>query len=273
MGSIDQLRKPGEKFNFENFGNKVAELGLDGRTTEERVAQFRRMSVPDVAGLIDDLNQSLLGSRETLLADYTMKVGEQPTVPIEYRYDLFEKIIEMIQQAPERINPARIGDALGLAVVMLHPFKDGNGRTARAVGYVFQNEYDTPDRTENIAFYAGSRDEMREAGIQRRPIGYVPTMLPDKDQANPTHVLEYFQEIIFGSFLFLCSLLCPCLGLPPVQGSPNSQNQSANPLFRPVVLCDKWRIRLFKSSPAKFNVGQFPDQSVFRRNAIHDCQR
>lgn len=191
-----EIRRPTESLKFEDFGSKVAELGLSGSSPAERVAQLRAMNVEDVAGMLDELNMSLQGSAETLLAPYTQNIGEQIAIPVEYRYDVFEKIMDIIKQAPADINPARVGDALGLMVVMLHPFKDGNGRTARAVGYIFQPDFDTPDQVEDIAYYVQSREAARKKGEGKLPIGYAPTMPEGMDQTNPSDVIEYFRRLI-----------------------------------------------------------------------------
>lgn len=194
-----EIRRPGAELKGEQVTELVSELGLDGEMTSERLQQFRRMKIEDVADLLDQINHKLQGSEETLLSAATMKVGETSLIPVEHRYDLFEKVIAMLQEAPDNINPTRIGEALGLAVVMLHPFKDGNGRTARAIGYVFHNDYDTSDRTADMAFLTQSRDALRESGVANKPIGYIPRLREGRDPSNPDHVTEYFAELVEGS--------------------------------------------------------------------------
>ena len=191
-----EIRRPTEALKFEDFGSKIAELGLSGSSPKERAEQLRHMGVEEIAGLLDELNMGLQGSDETLLSSGTMKVGDTTMIPVEYRYDVFETVANIIKQAPADTNPARIGDALGLAVVMLHPFQDGNGRTARAIGYVFQPDFDTSDQVEDIAFYAQSREALRDNGGGFAPLGYIPRMPEGRDQSNPSDVIEYFHALL-----------------------------------------------------------------------------
>ena len=94
------------------------------------------MTIEGVAELFDMINKGMLGSEETMLSQKTMKIGEQELIPIEDRYDLFEDLVHKIQQAPRDIDPQRFADTIALMVTMLHPFIDGNGRTARMIGYL-----------------------------------------------------------------------------------------------------------------------------------------
>lgn len=201
------IRYPERQIEADDFRKMFEMHGVGGSNPRERVDSFRTLRVEDVAGLLDDINKGVLGSKETMLSGSTMKVGEQELVPVEARYDLFEQLVHKIQQAPEDIDPQRFGDSLALLTTMLHPFKDGNGRTARLVAYPFVTDeedgrtwYDNPGELESdFTFYAGSRDEMRRQGKNFRPIGYVPNLPPGADLSRPDDVLAYFDELLSGS--------------------------------------------------------------------------
>lgn len=189
-----EIRHPRERLTAGVYHNLVHDLGLVGDSPAERMESFRTMSVEDVAELLDMLNQQLQGSDETLLADSTMKVGGKPTVPLEHRYDLFESIVSKLQNAPKDINPARIGDALGLLVVILHPFHDGNGRTARMVGYAFQHQFDTDELEGDFAYFAQSR----ETAQGNRPYAYIPILPEGDNRTEPSDIETYFDEILYS---------------------------------------------------------------------------
>lgn len=88
-----------------------------------------------------------------------------------------------------------MADALALGVVLLHPFRDGNGRTARVFGLVFRDNYDAPSYEEDFAVVTEPRDVARERGgfvIN----GYIPRLQEGADQRNPAHVSEYLGSLL-----------------------------------------------------------------------------
>ena len=71
--------------------------------------------------------------------------------------------MRLIKESPDDVNPERLGDVAALGIVLLHPFQDGNGRTARIAGSIFHEEYD--DGWENnYGIVSESRDIARERG-------------------------------------------------------------------------------------------------------------
>ena len=171
---------------------------LPGSSAAERAASLANIETEDLAEMLDILNQKLQGSSETLLSATTKSVGGHKMVAVEHRYDLFEQIVQKIKHAAGHINPARLGDSLALLVVMLHPFKDGNGRTARLVGLVFQNEYDT-HLVDEFRVCSMSREKARQEGVRYLPLGYAPRMPHGADQSLPEDVSAYFDELLSGS--------------------------------------------------------------------------
>lgn len=201
------IRHPGEKFNAGSFRKCLERNGLVGETSLDRLNSFRAMDIEDIAGLLDEVNMGMVGSEETMLSPTTMKRhrnGEETGsfVPVEYRYDLFEEIMTKLKNSPDSMNPSRVGDALALAIGILHPFKDANGRTARVMGFAFSEYYSesSPDYDEDFNYLAQSRDELRKAGITNLPVSYVPSMSQQLDYNDPQSVIRYFDKLLDPSY-------------------------------------------------------------------------
>lgn len=184
-----------EKLSPEEFKNVIEQYGLTGSSPEERANSLKKMSPESLALLITDINRRLQGSSETLVHEQTMKVGEESVVPIEYRYDLFMSLTKKISESDANTNPERIGDALSLGLVILHPFKDGNGRTSRIFRLVFDESFDSSDFENNFNFLSESRDESRERG-GNIAIGYIPYFAEGQKQDDPEAVEDYFHRLL-----------------------------------------------------------------------------
>lgn len=160
-----EIKNPGEVLSAEGLKNLVAEAGIDGSTPKERADQFKNVSLEDFTGLIDKINKGVQGSADSL-----------------------------ILEDPDNVNPERLGDVAALGIVLLHPFQDGNGRTARIVGSIFHEEYD--DGWENnYGIVSESRDIARERGgfiIN----GYIPYLPEGKSQSNPEDVIAYLESLL-----------------------------------------------------------------------------
>jgi hypothetical protein len=139
-----ETNETGSEFTFDNLKSTLEAHGFNQNTAEERFDHLRNMSEEGIAFFMADVNRGLQGSDETLVHDKTMKIGETPTLAPEDRYDVFNRAIEKIKLS-DKINPARAGDVLALATVLIHPFKDGNGRTARMLGFMFRDDFDGPE--------------------------------------------------------------------------------------------------------------------------------
>ena len=190
-----EIKNPGEVLSAEGLKNLVAEAGIDGSTPKERADQFKNVSLEDFAGLIDEINKGVQGSADSLiLEDGVMKIGDKETIPVEYRYEVMSELMRLIKESPDDVNPERLGDVAALGIVLLHPFHDGNGRTARIVGSIFHEEYD--DGWENnYGIVSESRDIARERGgfiIN----GYIPYLPEGKSQSNPEDVIAYLGSLL-----------------------------------------------------------------------------
>lgn len=162
-----------------------------------RMEAFKERSDEEIALFLADINRSLQHEEESQYAEGMVRVGDSDTVAVEHRYDTFTAIMEELRGAPKNISPARFGDALSLGVVLLHPFKEGNGRTARMLGYMFRDWYDDKlEYAEDFPFYAGSRDEKRAAGIGMKPVGYIPVLPEGRERSDPQAVVEYIHELL-----------------------------------------------------------------------------
>lgn len=179
---------------FAELQEMTSGYGITGANPIERLRSLKQMSEEGVALFLTDMNRRLQGSDGSLVHNGTMKVGETPTIAPEDRYSIFSSIIDQIRRMPSDTNPARVGDTLALTTILLHPFKDGNGRTARMLGLIFRDNYDDPDASEVFAKLAASREQIRATGADT-VISYAPE-LPKEAQSDPTAVGQYLSTLL-----------------------------------------------------------------------------
>ncbi len=169
--------------------------GLEGGSPKERLDSLRNQSKESLALFMTDLNARLNGSEGSLVHEDAMKIGDKQTVAPEDRYDLFSSIVEKVRNCPEDVNPARVGDTLALTTVLLHPYKDANGRTARMFGYIFRDDIDGLDGQEDFNTLVEPRDQARERGGFTIN-GYIPYVGEGTDQSDPTVVSGYVDKLL-----------------------------------------------------------------------------
>lgn len=185
-----------ELLTADGFQEMVEIHGLDGETASERIGKLKQKGVMDIAVFLDAINRSVQGSETSRInTEKVMRIGEQETIDPSQRYDVFTKLIQDIQETPDTVNPARVGDVLALGVVLLHPFEDGNGRTARSIGLLFRDEYDSPDYQADFTALSESRDDARARG-GFLPYGYTPRFPDGFDQTDPTQVSGYLESLL-----------------------------------------------------------------------------
>lgn len=192
-----EIKNPTEKLNAEGLRTLMGEkYGLDGLSAELRVHQLKQLPVETIHAFIDDLNKSLQGSQDSLeKTDTAMKIGSATTIHPEHRATVLEGIIGVIKASPDTIHPSRIADVLAMTVVMLHPFEDGNGRTSRAIGLAFRDEYDTEEYYEDFNALTESRDDARKRGGFLL-YGYTPRLPAGFDQSDPIQVGDYLANLL-----------------------------------------------------------------------------
>lgn len=190
-----EIKHARDQLEFIELQTMLTEYGLYGHNSRERLDALRETSKENLALFITDMNRRLQGSDETLVHENTMKIGERQTIDPSDRYDIFTSAVDKIQKTAGEINPERIGDTLALVTVMLHPFKDGNGRTARLIGFIFRDDFDAPDATETFTALVEPRDLARERGgfiIN----GYIPYVGEGVDQSKPDEVGGYLDKLL-----------------------------------------------------------------------------
>jgi len=192
-----EIQRPTERLDAEAYRSLLEKAGLTGESPAERIEQLKTMSAERVAVLLTTINKLAQGSKDHLLNKATaMKIGETPTLAPEYRYDVFMDLIRDIQATPDDVNPSRVADALALGTVLLHPFHDGNGRTARLIGLTFRDSFDKPEEyAADFATVAEPRDEARRRG-GFMIYGYVPHLPEGADQSNPRDVSAYLHSLL-----------------------------------------------------------------------------
>lgn len=146
--------------------------------------------------MLEDINKSVQGSADSLVSqDKAIKIGSSETIKPEDRYGVFSRLIEDIKNAPDDVSPERVGDTLALGVVLLHPFHDGNGRTARVLGLMFREGYDGEQNQEDFNTVIEPRDSARERGGFMIN-GYVPRFPEGFDQADANRVSTYLSGLL-----------------------------------------------------------------------------
>lgn len=191
-----EIENPRELLSFGELKSMTETYGLNGSNPEERAAKLKATSPDVVAAFLSDVNRRIQGSEDTLVHEKSMKIAEAESVAPEDRYDLFVAIDQMIKASGEDINPERVGDALALATVLLHPFKDGNGRTARLIGYMYREDFDEPEAAATFSQISESRDAIRERGGGYMLNGYIPYMGEGSNQSDPASIEQYFDRVL-----------------------------------------------------------------------------
>ena len=170
------------------------EFGITGETPEVRAEHLKELSVEGIAIMLESVNKAVQGVEDSQLShDKAIRIGDKSTISPEHRYEVFLKLVEDIKATDESVNPARIADMLALGVVLLHPFNDGNGRTARTIGLIFRDNYDQPDFGDDFDQVSESRDKLREKGGWMIN-GYIPKV--EGDQSDPGTVTSYLRELL-----------------------------------------------------------------------------
>lgn len=192
----EQLHE-GTELTATEFRHLVArEYGLDGTSPSERLMQLKQLDIDQLARMIDAVNRSLQGSPESLVNyDSVVRIGETETIRPEQRYDLFVRVFDAIRSTPDTASPERVADVLALTVVLLHPFRDGNGRTARALGLLFREDYDTESYPADYQIVTEPRDRARERG-GFQVYGYTPWFPKGFDQSDPDRVGDYLLALL-----------------------------------------------------------------------------
>lgn len=192
-----EIEQSSEKLSAAEFRRVVShEYGIDGEHPAERISQLQELSTEGVAIMIEHINKGLQGTEASLMNhDSAMKIGETTTLQPEDRHQVFSELVASIKASPDTVNPARVADVLALGVVMLHPFHDGNGRTARALGLLFRDHYDGENYENDFSTVAESRDDARARGGFMIN-GYTPQFSDGFDQSDPAQVSRYLAGLL-----------------------------------------------------------------------------
>lgn len=190
------IEKPTDKMTAQEYRSTLGgEYGIDGASPHERIAQLKQLSNEGVAILMEHINKAVQGSEDSLMNSGTTFIGDISTIRPEDRYSVFTDMIEAIREAPEDTSPARVADVLALGVVMLHPFQDGNGRTARTIGLTFREQFDTKDYQLSYNIVSASREAKHgQGGFMIH--GYVPHLPEGFDQSDPEQVSGYLKDLL-----------------------------------------------------------------------------
>ena len=192
-----EIQEPVDPISASAFREKMAsDYGITGENPAKRIEQLKQLSVEGVAILLEDINKSVQGSAGSLMShEKVVSIGGKDTINLEDRYDVFHRLVQDIKECPPDINPERVGDVLALGVVALHPFHDGNGRTARTLGLLFRDEYDSEQYEEDFNTVVEPRDKARERG-GFMIYGYTPRYPEGMEQSNAEEVSLFLSDLL-----------------------------------------------------------------------------
>ncbi len=192
-----EITNPTEKLSAQEYRAVLAqEYGIDGASPQERITQLKQLSNEGIAIFMEYINKGVQGSEYSLINESTTFIGNVTTIRPENRYEVFTDMIASIREAPDTVNPARVADVLALGVVLLHPFRDGNGRTARIIGLTFRDDFDEVRYTDMYNTASESRDTVRQRGGYMIN-GYAPNFPEGFDQSDPAAVTEYLRRLLW----------------------------------------------------------------------------
>ncbi|HMR38693.1 MAG TPA: Fic family protein [Candidatus Saccharibacteria bacterium] len=196
------IHRPKAELTGSNYRQLLAqEFGISSESARERLEQLKGLSHEGIATLLEEINSEVQGSKDSLMEQekaVQLQDGEgvlTSTIPLEHRHRVFTELVDAIKEAPNTLNPARVADVLALGVVLLHPFKDGNGRTARIIGLTFRDGYATDEFLSDFAQVAEPRDRAREKGGFMMN-GYIPSAIAGVDQSDPDKVVKFLRELL-----------------------------------------------------------------------------
>lgn len=190
-----EIEKTRDQLDFKELKDMMQYYGLSGENPKERIDKLRQAPDEAIVMFLVDLNRRLQGSDNSLVYDSPMKVGDKPMLHPKDRYRVLSAAIDGIRHAPETVNPARVGDVLALTVLMTHPFADGNGRTARTVGFMYREEFDQQEGATAFDVVTESRDERRRRGEALVVESYLPRIAFGA-QADPEQVEQYISDLL-----------------------------------------------------------------------------
>ena len=156
-------------------------LGLTAEGLLSAVTSIHEAVAPDEAHTLSPVARTIKSKDGATVAELM-----QP----DERLPLFQSAISMISQIAENAQPDeaqiflnRAGNVLALAIVLAHPFEDGNGRTSRVLGHAIREGYqDTAAYDQDLKTVSTNRPD---SGF--RINSYVP--VNEGVELNPTELL------------------------------------------------------------------------------------
>lgn len=191
-----EISHPTEQLTAEAYRGLLAgEYGIDATTPFGRIEQLQQLSNEGIAILLEHINKGVQGSESALVNEGTSFIGEHIAIRPEDRYQVFTDLVAAVRSAPPQVNPERVADTLALGIVLLHPFLDGNGRTARVIGLTFRDSFDSAEYRYAYNTVVEPRDKVRERG-GFMVNGYTPYLPEGFDQSAPIEVNKYLHELL-----------------------------------------------------------------------------
>jgi hypothetical protein len=170
----------------------------DGLQDEARLEDLvERMDIAKFVKLVSDLHRSVAPNTDPYPSLTTVNIGETSTARPEERLPIMQAALELAKQVAAKYHDKggsirdalrRCGNLLASGVLLAHNYSDGNGRTARVLGMLVQDGYNSsnPDSVADLKLLSSNRD-----GQGSFP-SYTPTgdWSEEKANKNPMQYLE-----------------------------------------------------------------------------------
>lgn len=181
-GLIDHVADPSI-----GLGDLLAEAGFEGLPPEGRLSLVEHATVDDYVSAVDAVHRKVapdyshephpepmkLVGRDGKVSSYTALPEERAGV-MGYALEAAKQVARKYREEGGSIDDAlqRCGNLAAFGVVLAHTYENGNGRTARTLGELIHNGYDSSN-SESVSDLATISAERPEKGF--RINSYVPT--------------------------------------------------------------------------------------------------
>ncbi len=185
------IQPTGEQFQIPNTLEMIRNR-TSGGTPEAIKKYFETLSFEDFSELLNGLNAYFrrISGQHKMDGDKSLTDGYMPPSP-EDRIPLLK---EAFEKAIREDTPEKCATVLGMSILTIHPYLDGNGRTSRTIFALLTNGYSGNDEDKALFTTIGQKDN-EDPEYDYHPSG---SYIIDLDPSNikvGDHVLS---DLIYG---------------------------------------------------------------------------